>query len=142
MGTLTVCVDDAQGFLHDILLPAMNVPGLDRHLFSEEMVVLKGGNTAIAKESYLDVVQFKIVLRKNTDFPTTVYLNLELTPRDNYQTKAALSTVVISGHTIPTRSALASRHLRGGTIGAVTLHVPFSVISMAAPGLPALRSIT
>ena len=79
MGTLTVRVTDSQGFLHDILLSAMNVPGLGRRLFSGEMVVLNGVNTVIAKKSYLDVGQFKILLRKNTNFPTIVYLNLELT---------------------------------------------------------------
>ena len=34
IGTLTVRVADAQGVLRDILFPAMNVPGLGRHLFS------------------------------------------------------------------------------------------------------------
>ena len=33
MGTLIVRVTDVQGFLHDLLLPAMNVPRLSRHLF-------------------------------------------------------------------------------------------------------------
>ena len=33
MGTLTLRVTDTQGFLHEMLLPAINVPGLGRHLF-------------------------------------------------------------------------------------------------------------
>ena len=44
MGTLIVRVTDAQGFLHDMLLPAMNVPGLGRHLFL--------GRTATLKDKY------------------------------------------------------------------------------------------
>ena len=86
-GTLIVCATNAQGFLHNMLLPAVNVPGLDRHLFSGGAVALKGINTMIAKESYLDVGQFKIPLRKDTECPTLDYLNLELAPRGNYQTK-------------------------------------------------------
>ena len=35
MGTLSVRVANAQDFLHDMVLPAMNVPGLGRHLFQE-----------------------------------------------------------------------------------------------------------
>ena len=108
MGTLTVRVTDAQGFLHDMLLPAMNMPGLGRHLFSGGMAALKGINAVMAKESYLDVGQFKIALRKDTECPTIDYLDLELAPRGNYQMEAAFPTRVISGHTIPTGSALAS----------------------------------
>ena len=63
MGILIVRVTDAQGFLHDMLLPAMNVPGLGRHLFSGGTAAMKGINTVIDKESYLDVGQFKIPLR-------------------------------------------------------------------------------
>ena len=59
MDTLTVRVIDAQGFLHGMLLPAMNVPGLGRHLFPGGMTVLKGVNTVIAKKTSLDVGQFK-----------------------------------------------------------------------------------
>ena len=55
MGTLTVRVTDAQGFLLDMLRPAINVPGLGRHLFSGGTAALKGMNTIIAKESYLNV---------------------------------------------------------------------------------------
>ena len=40
--TLTVRVTDAQGFLHNMLLPAMNVPGLGCHLFSGGTAYLKG----------------------------------------------------------------------------------------------------
>ena len=67
MGTFTVRVTDAQGFLHDMLLPAMNVPGLGRHLLSGRTATLKGINAAIDKEMYLDVGQFKIPLRKDTE---------------------------------------------------------------------------
>ena len=42
MDTLTVRVIDTQGFLHVMLLPAMNVPGLGRHLFSGGTRRLKG----------------------------------------------------------------------------------------------------
>ena len=34
VGTRIVRVTDAQRFLHDMLLPAVNVPGLGRHLLS------------------------------------------------------------------------------------------------------------
>ena len=49
VGTLTVCATDAQGFLHDMLLPAINVLGLGRHLFSGGMAAFKGVNTTIAQ---------------------------------------------------------------------------------------------
>ena len=84
MSTLTVRVTDAQGFLHDMLLPAMNVPRLGRHLFSGETAALKGVNTVIAKESYFDYGQFKIHLHKDTDCPTINYLDLDLAPKGNY----------------------------------------------------------
>ena len=83
MGTLTVRAADAKGFLHDILLPAMNVPGLCRHLFLGGAVVLREVNIVIAKESYLDVGQFEIPLRKDTNCPTIDYPSLELAPRDH-----------------------------------------------------------
>ena len=51
MGTLTVYVTDAQGFLHNMLLSGMNVPGLNGHLFSERTVALEWVSTVIAKES-------------------------------------------------------------------------------------------
>ena len=86
-GTLTVRITDAQRFLHDMLLPAMNVPGLGCHLFSGGSAALKGTNTVIAKELYLDVGQFKIPLRKDTECPTIDYLDLELAPRGNYKQK-------------------------------------------------------
>ena len=54
MGTLTVCVTDAQGLIADMLLPAMNVPGLGRHQFSGGAAALKGVNTSFTKQSYLD----------------------------------------------------------------------------------------
>ena len=63
IGTLTVRVADAQGFLHDMLLPAMNVPGIGRHLLSGGTVALNGIHTFIAKKSYMDVGQFKIPAR-------------------------------------------------------------------------------
>ena len=71
MGTLTVHVTDAQGFLHDMLLPAMNVPELGRHPLSGGTAELKGVNTVIAKEPYLDVGQFKISLTPNAPQHTT-----------------------------------------------------------------------
>ena len=74
----------AQGFLLDMLLPAMDVPGPGRHLFSGGTTASKGVNTIIAKESYLDVGQFKISLRKDTDYLTIDYLDFELAPRENY----------------------------------------------------------
>ena len=145
MGTLTVCVTDAQGFLHDMLLPAMNVPGLGRHLFLGRTATLKGIYTVIAKESYLDVSQFKVPLRKGKECSTLDYLDRELALRGNYQTEAAFPTRVIQGHTIPTGWALASRLLRSGAMGAVaplaTAARPFIATSTAAPGLPALQTI-
>ena len=144
MGTLTVCVTDAQGFPHDMLLPVMNVPGLGRHLFSDGTAALKVMNAVIAKESYLAVGQFKITLRKNTECPTIDYLDLELAPRGNYQTEAAFPTSVILGHKIPKGLALASRLLRSSAMGAVaplaTVARPLIATSTAAPGLPALQT--
>ena len=144
MGTLTVRVTDAQEFLHDMLLPTMNVPGLGRHLFSGETAALKGIHTVIAKEPYLDVGQFKIFLHKDTECPTKDYLDLELAPRGNYQTEAAFQARVISGYTIPTGSALASRLLRSGAMGAVaplaTATRPLFATCRAAPSLPALQT--
>ena len=145
MGTLTVRVTDAQGFLHDTLLPAMNVPGLGRHLFSGGTAGLKRIDTAIAKEQYLDVGQFKIPLRKDKECSTLDYLDLDRAPRGNYQTETAFPTKVISGHTITTGWALASRHFRSGAMGAVAPLAravrPFIATSTAAPGIPALHTI-
>ena len=144
MGTLIVRITDAQGFLHGMLLPAMNVPGLGHHLFSGGTAELKGINTVIAKESYLDVGQFKLPLRKDTECPTINYLDLELAPRGNYEKETAFPTRVISGHTIPTGSALASRLLRSGAVGAVaplaTAARPLIATFTAASGLPALQT--
>ena len=86
MGTLTVRVTDAQGFLNEMLLPPMNVPGLDRHLFLGGTAAFKGVNTVISKESYSDVDRLKISLRQDTDCSTIDYLDLEFAPRGNYQT--------------------------------------------------------
>ena len=96
--------------------------------------------------TYLDVGQFKIPLRKDTDCRTIhYYLDLKLTPRSNYQTEAAFPTRLISGYTIPTGTALASRLLMSGARGVVapfaTVVRPFIAISMAAQGLPALHTI-
>ena len=144
MGTLTIRFIYAQGFLHDMLLPAMNLLGRDRDLFPGKTVALNGVNTIIANESNFDVGKFKISLRADTDCPTIYYLHLELAPRGNYQTEAAFSKRVISGHTIPMRSALVSRLLRSEAMGVV---VPLKIVArlfIAAPtavrGLPALRS--
>ena len=86
-----------------MMLPAINVPGFDRHLFPEGPAALNRENTVIPKEPYLDIGHFKISLRKNT----IDYLDLKLTTRGNYQMGAAFLTRVISGRTVPTGSALA-----------------------------------
>ena len=78
MGTLLVRVTDAQYFTHDMLLPAMNIPGLDRYLFLGGTVSLKGVNMIIAKQSYLDVGQVQVPIRKDTDCPPIDYLGLKL----------------------------------------------------------------
>ena len=144
MGALTVPVTDAQYFLHDMLLPAMSMAGFGRHLFLVETVALKGMNTAIAKESYLGVGQFKIPLRKGTECPTIDFFDLKLVPGGNYQTEAAFPTRVILRHTIPTGSALASQRLSSGAMGAVVslaTAARWSIeITMTAPGLPVPRS--
>ena len=118
------------------------MPGLSRRLLSGGAAALKGINTVIAKESYMDFGQFKIPLRKDTKCPTLDYLDLELAPRGNYQTEAAFPTRVISGDTIPTGLALASRLLRSGAIGAVaplaTAARALIATSTAAPDLPVL----
>ena len=85
MGTLTVRVTDAQGFLNGMLLPAMNVPGLDRYLFLGGTAALKGVNTVTSKESHY-VDRLKIYLRQDTDCPTLDYLDLEFASRGNCQT--------------------------------------------------------
>ena len=108
MSTLTVCATDAKGSFHDLLLPAMNMSGLGRHLFSGGMMALERVNTAIAKESYLDVGQFKLPLRKDTDRPKMNYINLKFVPKGNFQTEVAFPTRVILGHAISTGSVLAS----------------------------------
>ena len=144
MGSLTLHVTDAQGFLYDMLLPAMNVSGLGHHLLSGGIAALKGVITVIDKESYFDVGYIKMCLRKDTDYPTIDCFDLDLAPRGNCQTEAAFTPRVISGHTIPMGSALASQRLRIGAVGAVsprtTVKRPFIVTSTAVPGLLALRS--
>ena len=144
MGNLIVRFIDVQDILHDMLPPAMNVLGLGRHLFSVETVACKGIYTVITKEAYLGVGQFKIALLKDTDCRTIGHLDLELTRRGNYQREAAFPTGVISGHTMPTGSALASRCLRSGTVETVdpltTATRRFIATSTSTPGLPALRS--
>ena len=110
------------------------------------MVALKEVNTIIAKEPYLDVGQIKIPLRKDTDCPITDYLDLELSPRSNNETKVAFPTSVISGHTVPTKFALASRLLRNEIMEAgvplARVARPFVVASTAVLGLLALRTTT
>ena len=119
----------------------MNVPGLGRHLLSGGTAALKGTNTVIAKELYLDVGQFMIPLRKSTGCPTLVYLDLELAPRGNCQTEAAFPTRVTSGHTIPRGSALASRLLRSGAMGAASAFT--ATTSFVAPTTtPGLQTTT
>ena len=108
MDTLTVHATDDQGFLHDMLLPAMKVPELGRHLFSGGTAALKGVYTVIAKQSYLEVGQFYISLGKDTDCSISNYLNVELVPGGNYQIEAMFPTRIISGPTIPTGSTLTS----------------------------------
>ena len=66
MTTLTVPVTDVWGVFYDTLLPVTYLPGPGRHLFSGGTAALKEINSTIAKEWYLDVVQFKIPLRKET----------------------------------------------------------------------------
>ena len=92
MDALTVRVTNAQGFLHDMLLPAMNVQELICHLFPGGTAALKGVNTVIVNMSYLDVGQLKIPLRKDTGCPAIDYFDLELAPRGNYQTEAEFPT--------------------------------------------------
>ena len=58
MGTLTVRATDAQGFIHNMLLLTVNVPGFGCHMFSGGTAALKEVNTIIAKQSYLNVGQF------------------------------------------------------------------------------------
>ena len=144
MDILIVRFTDAQGFFHDMLLPAVNVPGLGRHRFSGGTAALKGVNTIIIKKSYLYDGQFKIPLQKDTDCPTIDYLDLELAPRGNYQTGAAFPTRFIAGYATPTGSALASRLLKSGAIRTVdplaTAARPFIATSTAAQGLPALQT--
>ena len=53
--TLTVNVIESQEFIHDMLLPTMNMPGLRRHRFSGGMGAFKVLNAVIAKDSYLEV---------------------------------------------------------------------------------------
>ena len=65
MGTLTVRVHDTQGFLLDMPLPVKNIPGPGRRRFSGGAVALKGEKLAIAKESYMDVDQFKMPRKRH-----------------------------------------------------------------------------
>ena len=50
IGTLVVCVIEAQGFFQDMMLSAMNMPGLGRHLFSGRTAGLENLNTIISKK--------------------------------------------------------------------------------------------
>ena len=144
MATLTVRVTNIQGFFHDMLLLVKNVTGLCRHLFSGGTAALEGINTVFAKELYLDVGQSKIPQREDIEYLTLDYLDLELAPRGNYQTEAAFPTRVISGHTIPTGSALASRLLRSRVMGVVAPLAkaarPFTATSTAGTSLSALQT--
>ena len=143
MGTLTVRVTNVQCFIHDMLLPAMNVPGLRRRLFSGGTAALKGMNTAIAKQLYLGVEHFKIALFKDIGCPEIDYVNLELALRGSHQTKVTSSKRFISGQTLPTGSALTSCLLRSGAIEMITplatVAQPFIATSTTARRLPALR---
>ena len=91
----------------------------------------------------MDIAQFAIHLRKDTDWPIIDNLNLELAPRDNYQTEAAFLTRVILGHKLPTGSALTSRLLRirvmGGMVVTLTTAAQrFIVVSTVVLGLQLL----
>ena len=145
MGTLTVRVTDGQTFFLDMVLPAIIVLRLGRHLFSVGTVALKGVNTIIANELVLDVGEFKISLRIDIDCPTPDYVDLELASRNNYPVEAAIPTRIISGHTISMGSALVYRLLRSGAMGMVAplaiVTRPFIVTTTVAQGLPALRAI-
>ena len=61
--------------------------------------------------------QFNTPPYKGADCPATDNFDLELAPRDNYQTEAAFSTMFIAGHTIPTGSALAAEFSGVGSWG-------------------------
>ena len=100
-------------------------------------MVLKEVNRVTAKEQYLNVGQFKIPLRKDTECSTIDYIDLEHASRDNYQSEAVFPTGAILGHTIPAGSTLASRRPRSGAMGAVvplaTATRPFIATTTAYP---------
>ena len=150
MGTLTVRLTDAQGLIHDMVLPAMNVLGLGRHMILRETAALKWVNTITVKQSYFDVVHFKVPLRIKPYCPTIFYPNLDLTPRCNHQTEATFPTRVILGHSLPTGSALATRWLwpLAGSGEGQQVRLPpsqhqrsrsSSQLRRRRPGLPALQ---
>ena len=87
MRTPTVRVTNAQGFIYDMLVLAMNASDLSRHLFSVGTAAHKRMNTVIANISYLDVVYSKILFCRDTDCPIIDYLGLELAPRGNPETQ-------------------------------------------------------
>ena len=96
----------------------------------------------IDKEPYWDVGQCKIPLRKDAECPTLYYLNLELAPRGNYQMEATFPIRVISGRTIPTGSALASRFRKSEAMNTVAplataarASIPTSTVASGLPGL-------
>ena len=64
MGTLTVRVTYAQGFLHDMLVPTMNVPGLGRHLISGGTMALKEINTVIPRNRTRTLVSSRFFYEK------------------------------------------------------------------------------
>ena len=84
MGTLTVRVTDVQSLLDGMLLLAMYVPGLGRHLLPKGTVASIGVDTVIAKASCLGFDQYKIPLRKYTVCPTMDSLDFELAPSGKY----------------------------------------------------------
>ena len=75
-GVLMVNVVNHQGSTHPAQLPVTILPGLGRHLFSWETAAVKGVNMVIAKRSYLDLGDFKVLLRKDGYCCTLDHLDL------------------------------------------------------------------
>ena len=102
MSTLTARATDAQGFIHNMLLLTMNVPRLGCHMFSGGTVALKGVNTIIAKQSYLNVGQFN-----NTSSEKTVTAPPSTTSNSSLPQPQNRSSVPDEGHlgALPTDEA-------------------------------------
>ena len=75
-GVLVVQVLDHIGSKHSVQLPVTIVPGLGRDLFSRVSADARGVTMIIATQSYLDMGDFAIPLRKDSNCSSLHHLDL------------------------------------------------------------------